>query len=69
MYVRYLEDNIIPKTAFVALKALEKADASSIHGGHSIISGVSACFTYSNPDAIIHICSSKDECYLNQFLC
>ena len=31
MYVRYLEDNIIPKTAFVALKALEKADASSIH--------------------------------------
>ena len=37
--------------------------------GHSIISGVSACFTYSNPDAIFHICSSKDECYLNQFLC
>ena len=31
MYVKYLEDNIIPKTAFVALKALEKADASSIH--------------------------------------
>ena len=28
VYVRYLEDNIIPKTA---LKALEKADASSIH--------------------------------------
>ena len=28
VYVRYLEDNIIPKTAFVALKALEKADAS-----------------------------------------
>ena len=31
VYVRYLEDNIIPKTAFAALKALEKADASSIH--------------------------------------
>ena len=31
MYVSYLEDNIIPKTAFVALKVLEKANASSIH--------------------------------------
>ena len=26
--MRYLEDNIIPKTAFVALKALENTDAS-----------------------------------------
>ena len=46
----------------------EKEQLYVLLQGHSIISGVSACFTYSNPDAIIHICSSKDECYLNRFL-
>ena len=37
--------------------------------GHSIISGVSACFTSSDPDAIIHICLSLGECYFNRLLC
>ena len=34
--------------------------------GHSIISGVSACFTSSDPDAFTHICLSLGECYFNR---
>ena len=37
--------------------------------GHSIISGVSACFISSDPDAFTHICLSLGECYFNRLLC